>query len=315
MKQFVFSALCAVLILSCSLPAHAQSETTPDDPVAQRKAKILDNLKLEFPQLQEYPVEMIQLEPSAIPGLDQGSFLINGTQLQKFLVTSDDTRLYLLAADAIDVSRTSDEIAAIIAEQKEAALRQARERNAELMEVVAGWPVRGNPDAPVTIVEFSDFQCPYCSRGYTTVEQILQKYPQEVKFVYLHFPLPNHPWAMPASIAAVCATHQDPEAFWTLHDSYFENQKQITPGNIIEKSKAFLAETGIDMATWSTCAEDTESEAYKEARTTVENSMAAGQRFGVTGTPGFFVNGRFVSGAQPLETFDALIEEARQDAQ
>ncbi|MEO1085893.1 MAG: thioredoxin domain-containing protein, partial [Acidobacteriota bacterium] len=174
--------------------------------------------------------------------------------------------------------------------------------------------MRGNPDAPVTIIEFSDFQCPYCTRGAQTVEQILEKYPNDVKFVFKHFPLGFHPWAKPAAVAANCAANQNQDAFWTLHDKYFEHQKELNVENVMAKSKEFLGGSGLDMATWSACAENQESAEYKAAAALVDSDMNLGKSLGVTGTPGFFVNGTFLNGAQPLAAFEPLIQQAKSNS-
>ena len=311
MNKILSWAVMAALLMGCNTQVNGQAA---DESSEQRKAKILENLKYQIPQIRDVYLVMGELTDSGIDGLDQGSFTINGQQTHKFLVTTDDATLYLLAADPIDVSLSADEIAAAMEEERQAAAQEALDRHTELAAFAAGMPVRGNPDAPVTIIEFSDFQCPYCARGFTTVEQILEKYPEDVKFVYLHFPLGNHPWATPAAIAAVCTAQQDAEAFWTLHDNYFRNQRAINANNVLDKSREFLAGSGIDFDTWATCAEDKESEAYKGAALAVESSMTTGSKFGVTGTPGFFVNGHFLSGAKPLEEFDALIAQAKADA-
>ena len=311
MNKILSWAVMAALLMGCNTQVNGQAA---DEATEQRKARILENLKYQIPQIRAVSVVMGDLTRSDVEGLDQGSFLINGQQSYKFLVTKDDTRLYLLAADPIDVSLSTDDIAAAMEEERQIALKQAMERHEELAAFAAGMPVRGNPDAPVTIIEFSDFQCPYCARGFTTVEQLLEKYPDDVKFVYLHFPLGNHPWAMPSAIAAVCAAQQDDEAFWALHDNYFRNQRSINTSNVLDKSREFLAGSGIDLDTWATCAGDKESEAYKGAALAVESSMATGNKHGVSGTPGFFVNGHFLSGAKPLEEFDAIIAQAKADA-
>ena len=309
----LFTASLLILALAFGLTAIGQEA---EDPAAERKAKILANLKAKFPQLGQANVNMGDLEPSAYGSLDQGSFTISsgrGTQTQKFLVSSDDKALYMIS-DPIDVSLSAEQIAAQEAAKKAEEAKQAAVRAKEIEELVAGLPTRGNPDAPVTIVEWSDFQCPYCARGADTVEQILEKYPDDVKFVFQHFPLNFHPWAKPAAIAADCAGKQDPDAFWSLHDKYFENQKALNPGNVLAKSKEYLAETEIDMDKWSACAEDKESEEYKAMAESVDAAMKAGQKYGVTGTPGFFVNGHFLNGAQPLSAFEPLIEEAKKSA-
>ncbi len=303
MRKLSTLVLFTLLLLPLAAVAQKDSGTTAKGDQEARKARILANLTAKFPPLAQANVVMGDIKPSDYQGLDQGSFQINGKP-QEFLVSSDDTKLYFIS-EPIDVSRSKDEIEA---EQA----KQAAEREKQLAEAIQGMPVRGNADAPVTIVEFSDFQCPYCERGFQTVEQILQKYPNDVKFVYKHFPLVQiHPWAKPAAIAAVCATEQDPKAFWTLHDSFFQNQKDINPGNVLDKAKGFLADSGIDLDKWSTCATDASSDAHKAAEAKVDESIKTGESLGVQGTPGFFVNGHFLNGAQPLSAFEPLIQQAK----
>jgi protein-disulfide isomerase len=293
-----------VLLSSLATLAVAQDDApaTPQDEA--RKERILANLKFHIPQLAQIEATIGDIEPSGIEGLDQGTLVIQG-QPRPFLVTRDDKRLWIVAGEAVDVSRSAEEIEA------EAAAKEAA-RSETLAEAIAGDPVRGNPEAPVTIVEYSDFQCPYCARGYQTMEEVLAKYPEDVKFVFQHFPLDSiHPWARPAAIATECAGDQKPEAFWTLHDAYFANQGSLNAGNLIAKSKEFLAESGIDLAQWETCSSDQSSEAYKAAAAKVQADMETGQELGVSGTPGFFVNGEFLNGAVPLAQFEPLIQQAK----
>ncbi|MCP4655808.1 MAG: DsbA family protein [bacterium] len=308
-KVIPFLALALIVgYLACG-PAVAE-----DADVEARKAKILSNLKLRIPQLEQADVTMGELKPSGFEGLDQGSFTIAGQRprVQQFLVSSDDTKLYMIS-EPFDVSRSEEDVKVELTERQAAKEKEAVERRQELAAATANLPARGNAEAPVTIVEFSDFQCPYCSRGAKTVEQILAKYPSDVKLVFKHFPLNFHPWAKPAAVATVCAAEQSPDAFWTLHDQFFAHQKELNPQNVVAKSKEYLKDSGIDMAKWSTCAEDKESEANKAAVASVDADMAFGQKLGVRGTPGFFVNGRFLSGAQPITAFEPLIVEAKND--
>jgi len=311
MTKTLFLAVLATLFMCLGTQASAQFAIPDDEATTQRGERILENLKYQVPQLRELFVVMGEVTPSSIAGLDEGSFIVNGQQSYNFLITSDDTRLYLLNGEPLDVSMSTADIAAALEEERLAAEQQRLELYQQLNAFAAGMPVRGNPSAPVTIVEFSDFQCPYCARGFSTVEQILEKYPDDVKFVYLHYPLPNHPWAMPAAIAAVCAGEQDHDAFWTLHDGYFRNQRTIDPSNVLDISREFRAVSGsgIDLDAWSTCASNTESEAYQQASTAIERSLTTGDTYGVSGTPGFFVNGHFINGALPLETFEEVIDE------
>ena len=167
-----------------------------------------------------------------------------------------------------------------------------------------GRPMKGPETAKVTIVEYSDFQCPFCSRGYDTLEkQVLKEYGDKVRFVYKHFPLNFHPWAQPASIAVECAADQDPAAFWQLYSYFFENQKEITPQNVKDKSKEVLGKTKIDMAKWEQCFDGSKT------LPRIQADMAEAQSVGVNGTPAFIINGRLVSGAQPFQSFKTVIDD------
>ena len=298
-------------LVACQLtPAPTAAQEDPE----ARKVRILANLKLAYPQLEKMNIKIGEITASDFAGLDEGSFTITNqgrSQPRRFFVTADDTALYMISGEPIDVSRSTEEIQAELDRREQEAAQVAAVRLQELEDSAAGLPTRGNPEAPVLIVEFSDFQCSYCARGANTVEQILEKYGEDVRFVFRHFPLDFHPWAKPASIGTHCAGQQNHEAFWTLHDAYFKNQKQITVGNVLTKSREYLAGTGIDMAAWAACAEDKESAEYKAAVAVIDADMAFGQKLGVSGTPGFFVNGEFLNGAQPLRAFEPLIAKAK----
>ena len=291
--------LLAVFVVGCG---PARSQASGDS--AERAAMIVANLKHEFPQIQNYTVAVDSLRASAIDGLDEGILTIQG-DAQPFYISRDNTKLLLLAAPPIDASRSMDELVAASAEATAAAAEEALTRGARLAEATAGLPVRGNPDAPVTIVEFSDFQCPYCKLAAATVEQILERYPNDVKLVYAHFPLDNHPWATPAAVAATCAAQQTASAFWTLHDTYFDEQRAFTPTNVMTRSRAALDGAGLDFEAWTAC---TSAPATAEA---VRAQTALGSEYGVQGTPAFFVNGQFINGNQPIEAFVTAIEAAK----
>jgi len=291
---------------------EAAPDATPDaqDPAAARKARIRANLVLQFPQLGEIQLDMGDITPSELPGLDQGSFTMNGERGQLFLVSKDDKALYLVSGGPLDVSLSDEEIQVALAERAKEEARIAVERGKALEKASVGMPIRGTADAKVTIVEFSDFQCPYCARAAQTVEQVVEKHGQNVKVVFKHFPLDFHPWAKPAAVAANCAAQQSPEAFWLLHDKYFEHQRELTPETVIAQSKTYLADSGVDLAAWATCAEDTTSDAHQAMVAAVEADIALAAELGVEGTPSFFVNGVELEGAQALPAFDAAIAEA-----
>ncbi|KKU04432.1 MAG: DSBA oxidoreductase [Parcubacteria group bacterium GW2011_GWA2_45_30] len=161
-------------------------------------------------------------------------------------------------------------------------------------------PALGNPSAPVTMVEFADFQCPFCARMFSeTLPQIKEKYVKtgKVKFVYRDFPLSSiHQFAQKAAEAGECADEQ--EKFWQYHDILYSRQQQLSNENI----KKWADEIGLDIAQFNQCLD---SGKYMDE---VAKDLADGQAAGVTGTPGTFVNGRLVSGALPYAQFEAIIE-------
>jgi protein-disulfide isomerase len=301
----------ALGLVACNLALGPGAASADDTNADARKARILANLQVQFPQLKDMSPVMGEIKSSGIAGLDQGTFIVGGRQTQAFLVTADNKKFWMVSGEPLDVSKSDEEIKAALADQAKKEAEAAANKAKDLEAAIAGRPFRGNAKAEVTIVEFSDFQCPYCTRGAQTMEQVIAKYPNDVKFVFKHFPLNFHPWALPAAVAAECANNQKPEAFWALHDAYFKNQKDITPANLAEKNKEYLAGSGIDMAKFVACSEDKDTEEYKKASQTVNADMSLGGRLGVSGTPGFFVNGHFLNGAMPIEQFDEAIAKAK----
>ncbi len=161
---------------------------------------------------------------------------------------------------------------------------------------VQGAAVRGPADAPITIVEFSDFQCPFCKRVLPTVEEVLKSYEGKIKLAFKHNPLPFHPNAMPAAKAAVAAQRQG--KFWEMHDKLFENQQALTPENY----KKWAKEIGLDLKKFE---KDMKDPAVQKQ---IEDDAAFARKNGAGGTPGFFVNGVLLVGAQPTERFKEVID-------
>jgi len=158
-------------------------------------------------------------------------------------------------------------------------------------------PSFGPVSAPVTIVEYSDFQCPYCARVGPTLQQIKDTYGDKVRVVFRDYPLPNHPQAVPAAQAAKCANEQG--KFWEYHDKLFASQRELSP----EKYKEWAVELGLSPDEFNACVD---SNKYVPQ---VQLLAQGGQQLGVNGTPAFFVNGRFMSGAKPFESFKEIIDE------
>ena len=159
-------------------------------------------------------------------------------------------------------------------------------------------PARGPADAPVTIVEFSDFQCPYCSRATATLKKLDASYPGKIRVVYRDFPLVQiHPNAARAAEAAACADEQG--KFWPMHDAMFEHQDKLGEADL----KASAAALGLDATAFNRCLDS----GRHTARWKVDAAEA--ERYGVTSTPAFFINGRLVVGAQPYEAFARVVDE------
>lgn len=159
-------------------------------------------------------------------------------------------------------------------------------------------PAKGPQDAPVTLVMFSDFQCPYCARVVPTLHRLGERYGNKLRIVFRDFPLLQiHKDAAKAAEAATCAAEQG--KFWEMHDKLFENQGALQ----VDALKKRAAELGLDSAAFDTCLDSGKNTAEWQQDT------ADAQRYGVTGTPAAFVNGRLLTGAQPFEGFAQVIDE------
>ena len=164
------------------------------------------------------------------------------------------------------------------------------------VQVAATGPSKGPADAKVTIVEFSDYECPYCLRAEPTLEQLLEKYPKEVRLVYRHLPIDGHVRAMPASIATVCADRQG--KFWQMHDLVFTNVRALQDADL----ERYAAQIGLDLAAFKTCSQD------PATRTLVDTDKIDALSVGIQSTPTFVINGVIVPGALPLEKFVEVID-------
>jgi protein-disulfide isomerase len=161
----------------------------------------------------------------------------------------------------------------------------------------SGHPSLGTKNAPITIVEFTDFQCPFCRASENTVKQIRSKYGDKVRLVHMDFPLSFHSHALDAAKAARCANDQN--KFWQFHDSLFENQGKLSPADLKQTAKTL----GLNSAEFDACFDKAKHESE------IKSDMAAGEKLGVDGTPAFFIDGRPIVGAQPLPQFEQIIDD------
>jgi protein-disulfide isomerase len=163
---------------------------------------------------------------------------------------------------------------------------------------IAGSPSKGTEDAPVTIVKFEDYQCPYCKQVQPIFRELLSRYNGKIKLVHKDLPLEAiHPLARPTAEAARCATEQG--KFWNYHDKLYASAPKLSA----EDLKNYAKELGLNLGLFDRCF------ATGKYRVIVEKDISDGVQLGLTGTPTFFINGREISGAQPLETFVTMIDE------
>ncbi len=166
------------------------------------------------------------------------------------------------------------------------------------IEVEAIGPAKGPDDAVVTIIEFSDFQCPFCQRVVPTIDQVVAKYPTEVRFVFRNLPLNNiHPRAQAAAEAAACANNQ--AKFWEYHDLIFANNRALSDQDL----EGYASEIGLEMAAFRQCVQN------RETQQIVDADAAVAEELQISGTPSFLINGIPMHGAQSLEAFSQIIDE------
>jgi protein-disulfide isomerase len=163
--------------------------------------------------------------------------------------------------------------------------------------VAEGTPSRGPASAPIVLVEYTDYQCPYCARAQPTIAAVMERYDGQIRHVFKNLPLPMHAQAQLAAEAALCA--QDQGLFWEFHDWLFDNQRTMNRDSMITQAGAM----NMDVDLFTACID---RGTYQEK---VDADMREARGFGITGTPGFMINGRVLTGAQPPEAFEAIIDE------
>jgi protein-disulfide isomerase len=335
-------ALCAA---ACQSPRptqtsqQAQTRLDPTLPVAKVKGEVItaaqleESIQKELKQLdQQYQEQLYQLRKSALDNMIRDRVLeaaakaqgitvqelVNREVIQKMGPPSEEEMkaLYDRAKAGGQPLPPYDEvkpqIERFIVQQKGPAALQAyteklqRDASVEVLlpayvppkvQVAAVGPSKGPADAPVTIVEFSDFQCPFCARVEPTVAQLLSTYPGKIRLVYRDFPLPNHGDAPKAAEAAHCADDQG--KYWEMHERLFANQDKLKVPDLKTHARAL----GLDGTKFDQCLDS-----GVKAKLVDENRKA-GDEAGVSGTPAFFINGRPLSGAQPLSAFQTIVDD------
>jgi protein-disulfide isomerase len=228
--------------------------------------------------------KVLDIRPSEIPGLADVSVVITnsqGSNQNRLLVSSDGK--HALSGEILPFGAKPFTDAAL-----------------KLQKGVNG-PAKGPAKAAVTIVEFSDMQCPHCQKAAPTIEQLLAQEP-DVHFVFQNFPLPLHNWAAKAAGYVDCVGRASNDAVWKFIQKTFDAQANITEANADEKLKAIASDSGVNGDEIATCS------AKPDTKARVEASMALGKSVGVTGTPTLLINGRSMPGGEPLELLKKVVD-------
>ncbi len=244
-------------------------------PAASTQKSIEAFLRNYYALGSDYTITVGAPKPIGSSGLSEISVDVkspDGGDTVKMYLTADGR--YLLRGELDDL--TTDPLAANIAKFD-----------------LKGAPVYGDPKAPITIVEYGDFECPVCRNFHDAVRGMLPNYPQ-VKLIFKDFPIDQiHPWARTAAIAGRCAYQQDHQSFWKMYDLIYDNQDLVSAANAYDKMMDFAARAGLNPETFKACLSS------PQATAEVDASIENGKLVGVRSTPTVFVNGRPLAGADP----------------
>lgn len=274
-------AVVAALVVGCGGQSHAPaSEDSIDQRVVEYFGKAVSTPGVTF--------KVTKIEPAEMPGWRKGHLeAALGDQKQDVpFYVSDDGR-YLFRGEAIDL--TVDPFVALMKKIK-----------------LDGAPARGPSDAKVIVVEYSDFQCPYCGRAWELFEkEVYPQYKDKVRFVFKQMPLTQiHPWAEDAAVASACALEQGNDQFWKVYDGLFAQQAQITKENLPAKVEEIGSAGGLDVPRLKECL------ATRKTIDAVKADQSEAATVGVNGTPTFFINGRRIQNTQDAGAFKQAIDQA-----
>lgn len=198
-------------------------------------------------------------------------------------------------------SQKARQVAQAKAETEGKAKREEEFKNPKQPQIEKGRATRGPASAKVLIVEYSDFQCPYCQRGYDTVEEIRQKYGDRIQFIFKHLPLDFHPMALPAAKRFEAIAMVNPEKAYAFHDAIFKEQARLGT-----EKEAFL--DAVTKKLGLSLAQIKKFEGSQTVRNRIEADKAEAAKYGIQGTPGFIVGGITLAGAYPASAFEEIIE-------
>ena len=286
-----------LLCLGCAAQSNTPASTST---TAEFNRRIVLRIREHFQVPSRVEIVVGERKPSDFPGYDNLSVIfISGEKktAYDFLISKDNNTVGRFTK--LDVSAAADPMSKID---------------------LAGRPVRGNPDAKVLVVNFDDFQCPYCAAMHAALlESILKPYGDRIKLVYKDYPLPIHPWAMHAAMDANCLAAQNADAYWGFADYVHTNLDKIQgPGSskrTVDEQMKDVDQVALDQAAQHKLDSAKLAACMKAAdQKSIEASINEGDGLGVDGTPTMFINGEKVDGAVPPEQLRLVLDRALRDA-
>jgi len=271
----------SLILLFCAIAPQAranQAQSATAAPVAAAQTPIQKNIEAYLRHLYAFGPDVLlvvgPLKETAVEGLLETTINLTvgeNKEIVKFYVSKDGK--FLFRGEMSDMTKDP-----LVENRSQIQMKDA--------------PSLGDPKAAVTLVEYSDFECPVCRNLHDVLRDLLPKYPGKVRVVFKDFPLEQlHPWARTAAIAGRCAFQQNPAAFWKMYDLVYDHQEIISASNAWTKMMDYAGQSGLDTETFKACM------ATPEAAEAVNASRANGQLLDVNSTPTVFVNGRRMVGA------------------
>lgn len=278
-----FTMMALAVAALAQRPAHTAA---PDDAVLKARIHAFLNRSLGWQALDHLDVQSIS-KPDASGMRTATVYLAKGAQHQ--------TAEYLITPDGKEIIEGQGLQASVLSADPWAANREKLRTE--------GDPAIGAASAPVTIVEFSDLECPYCRELSSSLEKMRELDPGKVRVIFKVFPLTDiHPWSMQAAESAVCVAEQGSDKFWNFEKGVFAAQDNITPANAKQRLSDFASESGASLPAYNACL------ARPSTHAAVERSIANGKELGVKSTPTMFIDGRPVPGAIPEQQLQMLVD-------
>ncbi len=277
-----FLIVLAGFFLALSQNVHAVQVPASD------QARIVTSVRKSLSVMPNWEIRLLDVNASSFTGLYQGTveFKFNENVRYQNIFISGDFKKYIIG-NVFDSTEDSD------------ATRLGKMK-------LKGSPFKGPETAPVTIVEYSDLQCPSCKKAHEKLQsdKILESYPGKVKLVFKNKPFPMaHPWATDAAVACQCAFRQKSDFFWSMADQIYMNQSSITVTNLWDNLSVYAKNAGLNFSAFKKCYDG------KETLDLVNADVSEAESLGVSQTPTFFINGRAVVGYQDPQVFHLLIQE------